>query len=141
MKLTKKQRENIRMMFGGKCAYCGCELGEKGWHADHVKNIERKLEWHYDNSGKLSLRSSNECHKPENDVIENIFPSCAPCNIFKSSMDLEWFRTTIESQLEKAHKYSANYRVAKRFGLIEETPRKIIFHFESFNRNLSTPTT
>ncbi len=37
MALTKKQREKLRMKFGGRCAYCGCELPEKGWHADHVQ--------------------------------------------------------------------------------------------------------
>lgn len=29
MALTKKQREKLRMKFGGRCAYCGCELPEK----------------------------------------------------------------------------------------------------------------
>lgn len=28
------------MKLGGRCAYCGCELGEK-WHADHVKPVIR----------------------------------------------------------------------------------------------------
>jgi hypothetical protein len=37
MALTKKQRAELRMKFGGRCAYCGCELPEKGWHADHVE--------------------------------------------------------------------------------------------------------
>ncbi|EQZ24729.1 hypothetical protein G977_04718 [Escherichia coli UMEA 3585-1] len=36
MALTKKQREKLRMKFGGRCAYCGCELTEKGWHAEVV---------------------------------------------------------------------------------------------------------
>lgn len=134
MNLTKKQREEVRMMFGGKCAYCGSDLPEKGWHADHVKNIERKLEWTYNKDGHRQLRSTNECHKPENDTIENLFPSCAPCNIFKSSMDLEWFRTTIETQLDKAYKYSSNYRIAKRFGLVEEKPRPIFFYFETYTK-------
>ncbi len=40
MALTKKQRAELRMKFGGRCAYCGCELGEK-WHADHVKPVIR----------------------------------------------------------------------------------------------------
>ncbi|EHC6185621.1 HNH endonuclease, partial [Salmonella enterica] len=25
MALTRKQRERLRMKFGGRCAYCGCE--------------------------------------------------------------------------------------------------------------------
>ncbi|EFG6869113.1 TPA: HNH endonuclease, partial [Escherichia coli] len=44
MALTKKQREKLRMKFGGRCAYCGCELPEKGWHADHVQAVLRKSE-------------------------------------------------------------------------------------------------
>ena len=27
MRLTKAEREQVRAMFGGRCAYCGCELG------------------------------------------------------------------------------------------------------------------
>ncbi|EDA6448068.1 HNH endonuclease, partial [Salmonella enterica subsp. enterica serovar Typhimurium] len=44
MALTRKQRERLRMKFGGRCAYCGCELPEKGWHADHVQAVLRKSE-------------------------------------------------------------------------------------------------
>lgn len=44
MALTRKQREKLRMKFGGRCAYCGCELPEKGWHADHVQAVLRKSE-------------------------------------------------------------------------------------------------
>ena len=40
MALTKKQRAELRMKFGGRCAYCGCELGDK-WHADHVQPVIR----------------------------------------------------------------------------------------------------
>ncbi len=41
MALTRKQRERLRMKFGGRCAYCGCVLPEKGWHADHVQAVLR----------------------------------------------------------------------------------------------------
>lgn len=43
MSLTKKQRAELRMKFGGRCAYCGCELPEKGWHADHVEAVKAVL--------------------------------------------------------------------------------------------------
>ena len=29
MKLTKQQRTDLKMKFGGHCAYCGCERLEK----------------------------------------------------------------------------------------------------------------
>jgi hypothetical protein len=41
MKLSPAQREEVRMMFGGFCAYCGCALPQKGWHADHVESVKR----------------------------------------------------------------------------------------------------
>jgi len=42
MALTKNQRAELREMFGGRCAYCGCELPEKGWHADHIEPVRRE---------------------------------------------------------------------------------------------------
>lgn len=47
MALTKKQRAELRMKFGGRCAYCGCELPEKGWHADHVEAVRRNISKDY----------------------------------------------------------------------------------------------
>ncbi|EBU8924256.1 HNH endonuclease [Salmonella enterica subsp. enterica serovar Brandenburg] len=47
MALTRKQRERLRMKFGGRCAYCGCVLPEKGWHADHVQAVLRMLKTTY----------------------------------------------------------------------------------------------
>ncbi len=35
-KMTKTDRQKIFDKYGGKCAYCGCEL-QKGWHVDHVE--------------------------------------------------------------------------------------------------------
>ena len=36
----KKDREIIFNKFGGRCAYCGCEL-QKGWHVDELLPIVR----------------------------------------------------------------------------------------------------
>lgn len=84
MKLTKAQRATLREMFGGHCAYCGCELGSR-WHADHVEAVERKS-IHIPGKGFVT---TGELWKPENDHIGNLMPSCVPCNIDKlnSSVD------------------------------------------------------
>jgi hypothetical protein len=42
--LTKKQRIELRMMFGGRCAYCGVQLTGK-WHADHAGLRWRKRQF------------------------------------------------------------------------------------------------
>lgn len=38
--MTKKQRQEVYDKFGGRCAYCGCELGKR-WHADHLECLHR----------------------------------------------------------------------------------------------------
>lgn len=66
MALTKKQRAELRMKFGGRCAYCGCELGDK-WHADHVEAVRRNISNGY------------AMDRPENDTVSNMVPACIPC--------------------------------------------------------------
>lgn len=123
--MTKSQREKLRMLFGGRCAYCGCELSEKGWHADHVKPIYRKIDRI---NGKMV--ATGECFNPENDTPENLVPACAPCNLFKSVYSVEVFREEIKKQAERARKSSVNFRTAERFGLIELVDKPVVFWFE-----------
>lgn len=44
MKLSKAERAALKQKFDGRCAYCGCELGDR-WHADHVRPVTRLSEW------------------------------------------------------------------------------------------------
>lgn len=134
MKLTKKQRSELREMFGGKCAYCGCELPEKGWHADHVQAVIRKLEFSgRQPNGMRKIVATGEHFRPENDTHENLFPACAPCNLFKASFDLECFREQITQQAERARLYSVNFRTAERFGQVQLTASPIVFWFEKYS--------
>lgn len=66
MALTKKQRAELRMKFGGRCAYCGCELPEKGWHADHVEAVLRKSEQCMKAAAKgiFKLKATGEFYRP-----------------------------------------------------------------------------
>lgn len=65
--ITKKQRAELRMKFGGRCAYCGCELPEKGWHADHVEAVLRKSEQCMKAAAKgiFKLKATGEFYRPE----------------------------------------------------------------------------
>lgn len=139
MALTKKQRAILREKFSGKCAYCGCELPEKGWHADHVEAALRK--WEFGERKANGVRraiATGEFWKPENDSIENLFPACAPCNLFKATFSLEVFREEITKQVERARAYSVNFRMAERFGLIEPVDKPVVFEFEKFEQVKST---
>lgn len=133
MKLTKTQRAELRMKFGGRCAYCGCELPEKGWHADHVEAALRKWEFGplRSNGTRRTVATGDHWH-PENDVLENLVPACAPCNLFKATFSVELFREQIAEQAERARKYCVNFRTAERFGQIQVTPQPVVFWFEKY---------
>jgi|SRR5690606_16881001 len=117
--LTKKQREALKPMFGGRCAYCGCELGDK-WHADHVEPVYRNFD------GRLL--------NPQNERPDNYFPACVPCNLFKSVLSIEVFRSEISKQAERGRKSSVNFRTAERFGLIQEVQKPVVFWFEQYQQ-------
>lgn len=133
MKLTKKQREVLKTMFGGRCAYCGCELGAR-WHADHVEAVRRRLVYV---KGE-GFKQTGEVDYPENDHIGNLMPACAPCNIRKHAASLEDFRHGVQRSVEVARAASSAYRHALRFGLIEERAGPVVFYFERFAADKET---
>lgn len=126
MKLTKAQREAVRTMFGGHCAYCGCELGDR-WHADHVEAIRRN-DW-----GNFPKKAPEH---PERDHIDNLMPACAPCNIDKHSYTLEDWRSMLQRRCGVLQYSHSTYRSMLRFGQIVETAAPIVFHFEKLNPDL-----
>lgn len=124
MKLSKKNREIIFNKFGGKCAYCGCEL-QKGWHADHIEAVQRNM---VIENGRI--KQDGTMLNPELDIIDNFNPSCPECNLYKSSMPLSAFRKMLQEQANIARRSSKNFRFAERYGLIAVTDRAIEFYFE-----------
>ncbi len=125
MRLNKAQRAELRQKFGGRCAYCGCELGDS-FHADHLESVQRKLE-HVRGKGFVA---TGELYRPEHDHIENMMPACAPCNIDKHSMPLESWRGKLTNTLGVLQRNNPTYRHALRFGMLEEKPAPIVFYFE-----------
>ena len=121
----KIDRKKIHKMFGGKCAYCGCDLKDetgKNMQIDHVEPIRRN--W-YDTG----------CLFPELDKEDNLFPSCLRCNNYKGGMKLEHFRDFLKTTLQRLEKNNTNYRNALRFGMIEEKKWDGKFYFEKINNN------
>lgn len=119
--MNKKERQIVFKKFGGKCAYCGCEL-KKGWHVDHLQPLYRNL-------------YKPGCMRPENKNKDNLMPSCASCNNYKSTFGLETFRKEIGLLVQRLNKTFTQYKIAKRFGLIEETGIDIEFYFETFKNS------
>jgi len=125
--MKKADREAVFNKYGGKCAYCGCQLPDKGWHADHIEAIVRDFVYV---QGK-GFQTAGTCEMPENDVLENMNPACASCNIQKNSFSLEQFRENIKLFVNSLNTYSTQYKFAKRYGLIKETEIDVKFYFET----------
>lgn len=126
MKLTKAQREQLKNKFGGHCAYCGCDLGDK-WHADHIEAVKRDII--HVGGGKLV---SGEMTRPHLDTIENMNPACVPCNLNKSSMSIEGWRGVLSGYRKALIRDSHTFRHSLRFGLVEFTDKPVVFFFETY---------
>jgi 5-methylcytosine-specific restriction endonuclease McrA len=124
MRLTKTQRTTLHGMFAGCCAYCGEKLGDR-WHADHFEAIERKLTVRGNR-----LVASGKMYRPEHDTIANFRPSCAPCNISKGPESIENWRVWLVGHVAALNAHNTPYRLARKYGLIEETGKPVVFHFE-----------
>lgn len=123
MKLTKKQREALRLKFGGRCAYCGGVLGDR-WHADHIEHIGR-TDWFARLGGKPQGHDY-----PERDTIENMNPACPPCNIDKHTFSLEGWRQMIQRSNEVLLRDVSTFRRAVRYGLVQLKSEPVTFYFE-----------
>lgn len=130
MSVSKKNREIIFNKYNGKCAYCGEEL-KKGWHVDELLPVKRG--WRYKKDGAGFQRGNAKeyyMEHPERMNINNQMPSCPSCNINKHSMTLEDFRSLIQNFINSLNNNSVQYKIAKRYGLIKEIEKPVIFYFE-----------
>jgi 5-methylcytosine-specific restriction endonuclease McrA len=112
--MTKKERQQVHDKYGGRCAYCGEHL-VKGWHVDHIEALDR---WAHEDRSHLNC-------------MANYNPACASCNINKHSASLEDFRRLIGGFIPSLNKYSTQYKLAKRYGLVVETDKPVVFYFET----------
>lgn len=116
-KLTVNERKAIYAKTNGHCAYCGCEIAFKGFHADHVLCL-RNYEYMDDILGKKI------------DDVENMLPSCGSCNRYKATYDLETFRKMLSGIPKRLARDVSTYNIAVRYGMIEEHSEPIQFYFE-----------
>lgn len=138
--MTKNDRQKIFDKYGGKCAYCGCEL-VKGWHVDEIEPVRRSWEYIPDKNGnrvwndlKQDWDKKNTMMHPDRLHIDNQNPSCASCNINKHSESLEEFRDRIKKFINSLNTYSVQYKIAKRYGLIQENDIEVKFYFETYKK-------
>lgn len=125
MALTKKDRAQVKAMYGGRCAYCGEPLADR-WHVDHVEPVRR--EFRFKSGG--GIKNTGRLLNADNDRLENMKPACAPCNIDKHSMPLEAWREKLQRTCDVLERNSPTYRHGLRFGLIEQRRKPVQFYFE-----------
>lgn len=129
--IMSKKRELIWNKTGGKCFYCGCELPKKGWHADHFHPIVREIVPVKNISGiTTGYTTGKECQYPELDTVENMVPSCAPCNNFKHSYSIDGYRKIIAEQFKNTLKNSTGLRQLERLGLVDLSEKPVEFWYE-----------
>lgn len=112
--IKKAVKEKAKAKFGGKCGYCGCTPDKI--HIDHIHPVA---------NGHQLARYKDLNH------IDNLMPSCFSCNNFKMNFSLEDFRRELSEQVNRARKYSVNFRLAERYGQIQVTESPIKFYFET----------
>lgn len=106
--IPKSVRKKVWEKYNGHCAYCGCDLEYKEMQVDHV--VSR---YWYDGA----------------DDISNYMPACRQCNFYKSTLSLEDFRKRLQTITDRL-KNEFIYKVALKYGLVEEHNEPIKFYFE-----------
>ena len=128
--MKKKDRELIFKKYNGRCAYCGIELNGK-FHVDELEPVRRNYKW---NKDKTRYISDGTMMHPERLNFNNQMPACASCNINKHSMSLEEFRRLIEGFMKHLNERNTQYKIAKRYQLIDENIKPVVFYFEKWNK-------
>ena len=117
----KINREEVYNKCGGHCAYCGKVITIKEMQVDHI-------EPHWHTLSEQEARKSG-INKGSHD-FDNLNPSCARCNKWKSTYSVEHFRKVVETSLNRLERDTPNFRLARDYGLIEVIEKPVIFYFE-----------
>lgn len=126
MAISKVKRGKVWDKSGGKCWYCGCDLNPSDWHIDHMKPKKKMyppVDWRIPYAPDPNRGT---------DALSNLFPSCPDCNIQKSDMSLDDFRSHIENQVQHLLSKSQAFRLAVQYGVVAETMQEVSFWFERY---------
>ncbi len=128
--MKSKDRQKVFDKYDGRCAYCGCALA-KGWHVDEIEPVRRQYKYDYLTRKDVLVGYDH----PERFHIDNQNPACASCNINKHSGSLEDFRRLISGFRKHLNEVSTQYKISKRYGLVEEIDKPVVFYFETLKSN------
>lgn len=119
--IPKDIRLRVYNSYNGHCAYCGCKIEYKEMQIDHINSVYRTM-----------IISGNI-----DENINNYMPSCRQCNFYKSTFTLEYFRERLSTILMNNLRKQFNYKLALKYGLIQENIKPIKFYFEKIDEGAS----
>lgn len=135
MAFSEKVRNIVYAKFDGHCAYCGDPIerkqtkGKKSLQVDHIIS-----QYHFKNFFAKIHIPVFLYHLSKDDInhIDNLFPSCNVCNFYKTGDNLEAFRDRLNNMVNVLKRDSTTYNRLLQYGLIKETNKPVVFHFERF---------
>ena len=116
--IPKKKRIQVYEKYQGHCAYCGCELEYKDMQVDHINSVYLHNDYH------------NDMAEDELYDISNLMPACRMCNFYKGEGDIEQLRKRLSDELIHNMRKPFDYRLALKYGLVQENIHPITFYFE-----------
>lgn len=116
--IPKKDRLIVYEKYKGHCAYCGCKLEYKDMQIDHIQSV-------YANTDYEQLMTEKEMYS-----LDNYMSACRQCNFYKSTFDLETFRSRLTEVMMKNLQKEFTYKLALKYGLITENIKPVQFYFE-----------
>ena len=123
-KISKQQREAVFNKYGGRCAYCGCELTLRTMQVDHIKAVYTS-----------SLENNNV--ETQDDSFDNLNPSCRQCNFYKGTLNIEQFRNKIKTILYRTFQSTFQAKLAKKLGMMVVTQFDKFYFEKNFNHDTS----
>lgn len=118
----KVDRLAVHSKYDGRCAYCGKEITVKQMQVDHI-------EPHFHTWTEEEALFHNI--KKGSHEMENLNPSCARCNKWKSTFSIEQFRNQVQTSIDRLRRDTPNFNLALDYGLIELKPITVKFYFEN----------
>ncbi len=132
----KAIRKIVYEKFGGKCAYCGCDLDDK-WQVDHAVS---KQYWFF--IDPKNMKAVNN--------IENLYPACQVWKHYKRALclDASIYSTGFRNYMSKFHIRLAKLpkktkrektlktiaymnAIADKYGITPDKPFSGLFYFET----------
>ena len=123
-RIPKRQREAVFNKYGGRCAYCGCELTLRTMQVDHIKAV-------------YASSLENNGVETQDDNLENLNPSCRQCNFYKGTLDIEQFRKKIMTTLYETCQNTFQAKLAKKLGMMVVTQFDKFYFEKNFNHDTS----